>query len=133
MKFFSKLIVIVMIVSFVVPAYSQDMEDAQESEDEAVEQEAAQEEEPAAAAEQESDGGVNLKVGDNFYFEGNVNDNANDDKEESMAETQSTPFYKQTWFIATVAVVVIAGAAVGIYYGTRTSEPNGKTIEWDNK
>ena len=50
-----------------------------------------------------------------------------------MAETQSTPFYKQTWFIATVAVVVIAGAAVGIYYGTRTSEPNGKTIEWDNK
>jgi hypothetical protein len=132
MKFFSKLIVIVMIVSFVVPAYSQDMEDAQESEEEAVEQEAAQEEEPAAA-EQESDGGVNLKVGDNFYFEGNVNDNANDDKEESMAETQSTPFYKQTWFIATVAVVVIAGAAVGIYYGTRTSEPNGKTIEWDNK
>lgn len=132
MKFFSKLIVIVMIVSFVVPAYSQDMEDAQESEEEVVEQEAAQEEEPAAA-EQESDGGVNLKVGDNFYFEGNVNDNANDDKEESMAETQSTPFYKQTWFIATVAVVVIAGAAVGIYYGTRTSEPNGKTIEWDNK
>ena len=112
----------VLIVSFVVPAYSQEAEEAMES------QEAAQ----PAAQEQEQPSGVNLKVGDNFYFEGNVNDNANDDKEESMAETQSTPFYKQTWFIATVAVIVIAGAAVGIYYGTKTSEPNGKTIEWDN-
>ena len=110
MKFFSKLLVMVLIVSFVVPAYSQE-----------------------ADPEQEQQSGVNLKVGDNFYFEGNVNDNANDDKEESMAETQSTPFYKQTWFIATIAVVVIAGAAVGIYYGTRTSEPEGKVIEWDNK
>lgn len=112
MKFFSKLLVMVLIVSFVVPAYSQEAQEA--------------------AQEQEQQSGVNLKVGDNFYFEGNVNDNANDDKEESMAETQSTPIYKQTWFIATIAVVVIAGAAVGIYYGTRTSEPNGKTIEWDN-
>ena len=110
MKFFSKLLVMVLIVSFVVPAYSQE-----------------------AAQEQEQQSGVNLKVGDNFYFEGNVNDNANDDKEESMAETQSTPIYKQTWFIATVAIVVIAGAAVGIYYGTKTSEPEGKVIEWDNK
>lgn len=108
MKFFSKLIVMVLVLSFVVPAYSQEAKEAQEA-------------------------GVNLKVGENFYFEGNVNDNANDDKEESMAETQSTPIYKQTWFIATIAVVVIAGAAVGIYYGTRTSDPNGKTIEWDNK
>ncbi|MBP5201812.1 hypothetical protein J6253_03640 [bacterium] len=106
----------VLIVSFVVPAYSQEAQEAQE-----------------AVQEQEQQSGVNLKVGDNFYFEGNVNDNANDDKEESMAETQSTPIYKQTWFIATIAVVVIAGAAVGIYYGTRTSEPEGKVIEWDNK
>ncbi|MBP5591120.1 hypothetical protein J6Y50_04600 [bacterium] len=116
MKFFSKLLVMVLIVSFVVPAYSQEAQEAQE-----------------AVQEQEQQSGVNLKVGDNFYFEGNVNDNANDDKEESMAETQSTPIYKQTWFIATIAVVVIAGAAVGIYYGTRTSEPEGKVIEWDNK
>lgn len=119
MKFFSKLLVMVLIVSLVVPVYSQEAEEAQEAQ--------------AAAQEQEQQSGVNLKVGDNFYFEGNVNDNANDDKEESMAETQSTPFYKQTWFIATVAIVVIAGAAVGIYYGTRTSEPEGKVIEWDNK
>ena len=116
MKFFSKLLVMVLIVSFVVPAYSQEAQEAQE-----------------AVQEQEQQSGVNLKVGDNFYFEGNVNDKANDDKEESMAETQSTPIYKQTWFIATIAVVVIAGAAVGIYYGTRTSEPEGKVIEWDNK
>lgn len=125
MKFFSKLLVMVLIVCFVVPAYSQEAEEAMEA------QEAK--EAPAAAQEQEQQSGVNLKVGDNFYFEGNVKDNANDDKEESMAETQSTPFYKQTWFIATIAVVVIAGAAVGIYYGTRTSEPEGKVIEWDNK
>ena len=120
MKFFSKLLVMVLIVSLVSPVYSQ------------VEQEEEQGQVQEQAQAQEQPSGVNLKVGDNFYFEGNVNDKAEDDKEESMAETQSTPFYKQTWFIATVAVVVIAGAAVGIYYGTRTSEPNGKTIEWDN-
>ena len=125
MKFFSKLLVMVLIVSFVVPAYSQEAEEAMEAQE-------AQEVQPAAQ-EQEQPSGVNLKVGDNFYFEGNVNDKADDDKEESMAETQSTPFYKQTWFIATVAIVVIAGAAVGVYYGTRTSEPEGKVIEWDNK
>ncbi|MBR4532873.1 hypothetical protein IKO70_10765 [bacterium] len=129
MKFFSKLLVMVLIVSLVSPVYSQE---EQEEEQEQV-QEQEQEQGQAPAQEQEQPSGVNLKVGDNFYFEGNVNDKTDDDKEESMAETQSTPFYKQTWFIATVAVVVIAGAAVGIYYGTRTSEPNGKTIEWDNK
>ena len=122
MKFFSKLLVMVLIVSLVSPAYSQEAEDEQE----------VQEAQASQEAVQEQPSGVNLKVGDNFYFEGNVNDKADDDKEESMAETQSTPFYKQTWFIATVAIVVIAGAAVGIYYGTRTSEPNGKTVEWDN-
>ena len=126
MKFFSKLLVMVLIVSLVSPAYSQEAEDEQEVQE-------AQEAQEAQPAAQEQQSGVNLKVGDNFYFEGNVNDKADDDKEESMAETQSTPIYKQTWFIATVAIVVIAGAAVGIYYGTRTSEPNGKTIEWDNK
>lgn len=130
MKFFSKLLVMVLIVSLVVPVYSQEEQEEQEQvQEEVQEQGQAQEQEQ----EQETQSGVNLKVGNNFYFEGNVNDKAADDKEESMAETQSTPIYKQTWFIATVAVVVIAGAAVGIYYGTRTSEPNGKTIEWDNK
>lgn len=127
MKLFSKLVVMVLIVSLVLPVYSQEEGEFEEN---AVEEQQA-EPQPEPQAEQPS--GVNLKVGDNFYFEGNVNDNANDDKEESMAETQSTPFYKQTWFIATVAVVVIAGAAVGIYYGTRTEDANGKTIEWDNK
>ena len=128
MKFFSKLLVMVLIVSLVVPVYSQEEQEEQEQV-----QEEVQEQGQAQEQEQETQSGVNLKVGNNFYFEGNVNDKADDDKEESMAETQSTPIYKQTWFIATVAVVVIAGAAVGIYYGTRTSEPNGKTIEWDNK
>ncbi len=128
MKFFSKLLVMVLIVSLVVPVYSQEEQEEQEQV-----QEEVQEQGQAQEQEQETQSGVNLKVGNNFYFEGNVNDKAADDKEESMAETQSTPIYKQTWFIATVAVVVIAGAAVGIYYGTRTSEPNGKTIEWDNK
>ena len=126
MKLFSKFLVMVLIVSLVVPVYSQDFDEEQE-------QEQVQEEKEQKQAPEEQPSGVNLKVGDNFYFEGNVNDNANDDKEESMAETQSTPFYKQTWFIATIAVVVIAGAAVGIYYGTRTEEANGRTIEWDNK
>ena len=129
MKLFSKFVVLVLIVSLVVPVYSQEFDEDQEQE-QAEEQEQAQESEPEQAPEQPS--GVNLKVGDNFFFEGNVNDNANDDKEESMAETQSTPFYKQTWFIATVAVVVIAGAAVGIYYGTRTGEASGRTVEWEN-
>lgn len=129
MKLFSKFVVLVLIVSLVVPVYSQEFDEDQEQE-QAEEQEQAQESEPEQAPEQPS--GVNLKVGDNFFFEGNVNDNANDDKEESMAETQSTPFYKQTWFIATVAVVVIAGAAVGIYYGTRTGEDSGRTVEWEN-
>ena len=128
MKFFSKLLVMVLIVSLVFPVYSQEEQEEQEQV-----QEEVQEQGQAQEQEQETQSGVNLKVGNNFYFEGNVNDKAADDKEESMAETQSTPIYKQTWFIATVAVVVIAGAAVGIYYGTRTSEPNGKTIEWDNK
>ncbi|MBP5406690.1 hypothetical protein J6Z19_06025 [bacterium] len=128
MKLFSKFVVMVLIVSLVVPVYSQDFDEEQEQEQ--VQEEKEEKEQKQASEEQPS--GVNLKVGDNFYFEGNVNDNANDDKEESMAETQSTPFYKQTWFIATIAVVVIAGAAVGIYYGTRTEEANGRTIEWDN-
>ena len=114
----------VLIVSLVVPVYSQEYDEEESGQVEAQESEAAQ--------KSDAGSGVNLKVGDNFYFEGNVNDKADDDKEESMAETQSTPFYKQTWFIATIAVVVIAGAAVGIYYGTRTEEANGKTIEWDN-
>ena len=126
MKLFSKLVVMVLIISLVLPAYSQEEGEFEEN---AVEEQQA---EPQAEPQAEQPSGVNLKVGDNFYFEGNVNDKADDDKEESMAETQSTPFYKQTWFIATVAVVVIAGAAVGIYYGTRTEEANGKTIEWDN-
>ena len=107
MKVFTKLLVTLLVICIVLPVYSQ--------------------EEPQPQA------GVNLKVGENFYFEGNINDSANDDKEESMAEIQKTPFYKSTWFITTCAVIVIAGAAVGIYYGTRTDEPNGKTVEWDNK
>ncbi|MBO4698574.1 hypothetical protein J5690_03055 [bacterium] len=127
MKLFSKLLVMVLIVSLVVPVYSQEYDEEEESG-----QVEAQAQESETAQKPEAASGVNLKVGDNFYFEGNVNDKADDDKEESMAETQSTPFYKQTWFIATVAVVVIAGAAVGIYYGTRTDDSNGKTIEWDN-
>jgi hypothetical protein len=47
-----------------------------------------------------------------------------------MAEIKRTPFYKSTWFITVVSVVVIAGAAVGIYYGTRTEEPEGNVVEY---
>lgn len=105
MKSFTKLLVMLLITSFAVPVYSQD------------------------AAQQT---GINLKVGESFYFEGNVKESEADAKEESMAEIQRTPFYKSTWFITIVSVAVIAGAAVGIYYGTKTEEPNGRTIEWDN-
>lgn len=103
MKLIAKLITAVLIVSFAVPAYSQDTV-------------------PQT--------GINLKVGESFYFEGNIKDNVADEKEESMAEIQRTPFYKSTWFITIVSVVVIAGAAVGIYYGTKTEEPEGKVIVW---
>lgn len=103
MKLIAKLITMVLIVSSALPVYSQE------------------------AATQT---GINLKVGEGFYFEGNIKDNVADEKEESMAEIQRTPFYKSTWFITVVSVVVIAGAAVGIYYGTRTEEPEGKVIEW---
>lgn len=101
MKLIAKLITVVLIVSFAVPAYAQ--EKAQQT-------------------------GINLKVGESFYFEGSIKDKAADEKEESMAEIQKTPFYKSTWFITVVSVVVIAGAAVGIYYGTRTEEPEGNVV-----
>jgi hypothetical protein len=101
MNLIAKVLTIVLIVSFVLPAYSQEA--------------------PKQA-------GINLKVGESFYFEGNIQDKAADEKEESMAEIQKTPFYKSTWFITVVSVVVIAGAAVGIYFGTRTEEPEGNVI-----
>jgi len=85
---------------------------------------------PIHAQEQAQGGGVNLKVGESFYFEGNIKEGMTDDKEESMVEIMRTPFYKTTWFITIVSVAVIAGAAVGIYYATKTEEPEGKVIEW---
>ncbi|MGI6393589.1 MAG: hypothetical protein ACOX2F_02465 [bacterium] len=103
MKLFARLLSIVLVISFVTPAYAQD---------------------------QVPQTGINLKVGESFYFEGNIKDKAADEGEESMAEIQKTPFYKSTWFITVVSAVVIAGAAVGIYYGTRTSEPEGNIVEW---
>lgn len=103
MRFIANLIIAILVISFVFPAYSQ--EKVQQT-------------------------GINLKVGESFYFEGSIKDKAADEKEESMAEIQRTPFYKSTWFITVVSVVVIAGAAVGIYYGTRTEEPEGKVIVW---
>jgi len=103
MKVIKNLLIAILVISFVSPAFAQD------------------------AAPQ---GGVNLKVGENFYFEGDISSKEGGDQEESMAEIQRTPFYKSTWFITAVSVVVIAGAAVGIYYGTRTEEPEGKVIEW---
>lgn len=105
MKAITNLLIVVFVVGILTPAYAQD---------------------------KPQQTGINLKVGENFYFEGNIKENAADDKEESMAEIQRTPFYKSTWFITVVSVVVIAGAAVGIYFGTQVEEPEGKVIEWDN-
>jgi len=86
---------------------------------------------PVHAEEQAQGTGVNLKVGEAFYFEGDIREGAGDGKEESMAEIMRTPFYKTTWFITAVSVVAIAGAAVGIYFATRTEEPEGKVVEWE--
>ena len=99
----ASLLIVVLLVTFVLPVHAQ--EEAQGS-------------------------GINLKVGEAFYFEGDIQDKIGDDKEESMAEIMRTPFYKSTWFITAVSVVAIAGAAVGIYFATRTEEPEGKVIEW---
>ena len=86
---------------------------------------------PVHAQDNSPGAGINLKVGEAFYFEGNIQDNIGDDKEESMAEIMRTPFYRTTWFITAVSVVAIAGAAVGIYFATRTEEPEGRVIEWE--
>ncbi len=75
-------------------------------------------------------GSVNLKVGENFYFEGKVEQKEDDQKEASMAEIKRVPFYETTWFIATVTIIAIAGAGTGIYFLTRTEPPRGNVIEW---
>jgi len=77
-------------------------------------------------------GGVNLKVGENFYFEGKVEQKDDDQKEASMAEIKRVPFYETTWFIAVVSIVVIAGAGTGIYFATKTEPPEGNVLVWDS-
>jgi len=75
-------------------------------------------------------GGINLKVGENFYFEKNIEQKEDDQKEASMAEIKRVPFYETTWFIATVTIIAIAGAGTGIYFLTRTEPPQGNVIVW---
>ncbi len=99
----ASLLIVVLLVTFVFPVYGDEGDQA---------------------------GGINLKVGKSFYFEGDIQEQIGDDKEESMAEIMRTPFYRTTWFITTVSVLAIAGAAVGIYFATRTEEPEGRVIEW---
>lgn len=77
-------------------------------------------------------GGVNLKVGETFYFEGRTEQKDDDQKEASMAEIKRVPFYETTWFIAIVSVVAIAGASTGIYFLTRTEPPEGNVLVWNS-
>jgi len=81
---------------------------------------------PAPAAP----GSVNLKVGENFYFEGKVEQKDDDQKEASMAEIKRVPFYETTWFIAAVTLVALAGAGTGIYFLTKTEPPQGNVLVW---
>jgi hypothetical protein len=78
-------------------------------------------------------GGVNLKVGENFFFEGKIEQKEDDQKEASMAEIKRVPFYETTWFIAIVSVVAIAGAGTGIYFATKTPAPEGKVLVWNSQ
>lgn len=87
----------------------------------------AQDKSPAAP------GGVNLKVGENFYFEGKTDAKDDDQKEATMAEIKRVPFYETTWFIATVSILVIAGAGTGIYFLTRTEPPQGNILVWNSE
>lgn len=76
--------------------------------------------------------GVNLKVGQNFYFEGNVVEKEDDQKEASMAEIKKTPFYQTTWFITTVSLVALAGISTGVYFLTANPAPSGNVVSWSN-
>jgi len=76
--------------------------------------------------------GINLKVGENFYFEGATDSEKDNNKEESMAEIQKKPFYKSTWFITTVSVVVLAGLGTGLYFLTKKDTPEGNVIKFGN-
>ncbi len=73
---------------------------------------------------------LNLKVGENFYFEGNSVSKNVDDKEESMQEIKRTPFYQTTWFITAVSLIVVAGAGTGVYFLTQKDEGEGYKMEW---
>ncbi len=86
---------------------------------------------PLFAAEKESSG-LNLRVGENFYFEGNVKDAAanSDDKEASMEEIQTVPFYKTTWFITTVSIIAVAGASTAVYFLAQEEDRDGNVVEW---
>ena len=78
-------------------------------------------------------GGVNLKVGENFFLEGKVEQKEDDQKEASMAEIKRIPFYETTWFIAVVSIVAIAGAGTGIYFLTKTEPAQGNIIVWNSE
>lgn len=76
--------------------------------------------------------GINLKVGESFYFEGAADATKGNDQEESMAEIQKKPFYKSTWFITTVSVIALAGLGTGLYFLTKKDDPEGNVIKFGN-
>ncbi len=84
---------------------------------------------PVQAQEQT---GINLKVGESFYFEGETNSDKDNDKEESMAEIQKKPFYKTTWFITTVSIVALGGLGTGLYFLTKKGTSEGNVVKFGN-
>lgn len=84
---------------------------------------------PLKAAEKQ--GGINLKVGENFYFEGNVTDSQDDSKEASMAEIKQVPFWETTWFITAVSIIAVAGATTGVYFLAQTDDRPLNTISFE--
>lgn len=76
---------------------------------------------------------LNMKVGENFYFEGDVSSDEGGSQEESMAEIKTTPFYETTWFITTASILVVAGASAAVLVLTEEEEQKGNTVVWNSK
>ncbi|MFO7735024.1 MAG: hypothetical protein R6W70_02280 [bacterium] len=75
-------------------------------------------------------GGLDLKIGENIYLEGEISEMDAEGKEASMREVRRKPFYETTWFITTVSIIAIAGATTGLYFLTQEDPPPENTINW---
>ena len=102
MRHMAKLLIFVLFITFITPVYA------------------------------EGSGGVNLKVGKTFYFEGNIKEDVNNSKEASMAEIKTVPFYKTTWFVTAVSVMAVAGATTGLYFLTKKGPGPSNTVKWQD-